>query len=110
MQPPGATCEGHRLEPGAGGSYRITMFGETGDRSENSHPYSRTFEELAPGERIVGPSRRGRHGRRDDGYDDGANGTEVTVRLETPAAWPDGSVGGWEDGRGSLAQRLTEDG
>lgn len=53
MHPPGADCTIHHLDADEGGTYRITMNGETPDGTEYSHTYGGTFEELDPGERIV---------------------------------------------------------
>jgi uncharacterized protein YndB with AHSA1/START domain len=91
------------------------MRGETPDGGTYSHTYGGTFEELVPGERIVqrespeadGPGMAGKMTVTIT-FDDAQDGTEVTVRLEIPAAWPDEAIGGWEAALGYLAQRLTE--
>jgi uncharacterized protein YndB with AHSA1/START domain len=113
MHPSGATCEVHHLEAEEGGTYRITMSGETPDGNEYGHTYGGTFEELVPGERIVQTEAPESDGSGMDGemtvtitFDDVPDGTEVTVLLEIPATWPDGAIGGWEAALGNLAARL----
>lgn len=110
MHPPGATCEVHRFEAEVGGSYRITMSGQTPDGSEYSHTYGGTFEELVPGERIVQTESPEADGSGMSGemtititFDHVPDGTEVTVRIEIPAAWPDEAIGGWEAALENLA-------
>ena len=113
MHPPGATCEIHHFEPEEGGTYRITMRGETPDGDEYGHTYGGTFEQLVPGERIVQTEAPEGDGSGMDGemtvtitLDDVPDGTEVTVFLEIPATWPDEAIGGWEAALGNLAERL----
>lgn len=117
MHPPGATCEIQRFEAEVGGSYRITMRGETPDGSAYSHTYGGTFEELVPGERIVQRESPEADGSGMSGemtvtitFEDVPDGTKVTVRIEIPAAWPDEAIGGWEAALGNLEQLLAEDG
>lgn len=117
MHPPGADCEVHHLDANEGGSYRITMRGEMPDGSEYSHTYSGTFEELVPGERIVQTEVPEADGSGMDGemtvtitFDDVPDGTEVMVRIEIPATWPDEAIGGWEAALGNLAALMKEDG
>ncbi len=112
MHPPGATCQVHHLEPEEGGTYRITMRGETPDGSEYSHTYGGTFEELVPGERIVQTEvpddDAGMPGEMTVTitFEEVPDGTAVTVRLEIPAAVPDEAIGGWEAALGNLAARM----
>lgn len=111
MHPPGANCEIHHLDADEGGTYRITMSGESPDGTEYSHTYGGTFEELVPGERIV----QTESPEADDPgmagemtvtitFDDVPDGTEVTVLIGIPAAWPDEAIGGWEAALGNLAE------
>lgn len=113
MHPPGARCEVHHFEPEEGGTYRITMRGETPDGEEYAHTYGGTFEELVPGERIV-------QVESPEADDPGAaekmtvtitfeavpDGTEVSVEMEVPAEWPDDGIAGWEAALGNLTERL----
>jgi uncharacterized protein YndB with AHSA1/START domain len=114
MHPPGANCEIHHFDAEEGGSYRITMSGETPDGDEYSHSYSGTFEELVPGERIVQKEVPEVDGGMDGEmtvtitFEDVPDGTEVAVSIEIPAAWPDQAIGGWESALGNLAERLEE--
>lgn len=117
MHPPGATCEVHHFEPEVGGSYRITMRGETPDGGEYSHSYGGAFEELVPGERIVQTESPEAEDSGMSGemtvtitFDGVPDGTAVTVRIEIPAAWPDDAIGGWEAALGNLARLVTQDG
>lgn len=103
MHPHGFSAEVHHLEPEEGGSYRISMTGEAEGMEDYGHSYTGTFEELVPGNRIV--QRESPEGN-DGGmtgemivtitFDDVPDGTEVNVRIEIPAAWPDEAIGGWE--------------
>ena len=110
MHPPGARCEVHQFEAEVGGTYRITMRGETPDGDEYAHTYGGTFEELVPGERIV----QTESPEVDDPgtaeemtvtitFDAVADGTEVTVVMEVPAEWPEDGIAGWEAALGNLA-------
>lgn len=110
MHPPGATCEVHHLEPEEGGTYRITMSGETPDGAEYGHTYGGTFRELVPGERIVQEeSFEGMPGEMTVtvAFEAVPEGTEVTVVMAVPADWPDDGIAGWEAALGNLAERLA---
>ncbi len=112
MHPTGFSAEVHHLEPEEGGSYRISMTGEAEAVAEHSHSYGGTFEELVPGERIVQtevPEVDGMDGEMTVTitFDDVPDGTEVTVLVEIPAAWPDDAISGWEDALGNLAELLA---
>lgn len=115
MHPPGFSAEVHHLEPEEGGSYRISMTGDAEGTEGHGHAYSGTFEELVPGERIVQTESPDGDGGGMAGdmtvtitFDDVPEGTEVTVRLEIPATWPDEAIGGWEAALGNLEALLGD--
>lgn len=92
------------------------MAGEAEGMEGYGHTYGGTFEELVPGERIVQTERfesdePGRSGEMTvtTSFDEVADGTEVTVTLEMPAAWPDNAIGGWSDALDHLAELLADD-
>lgn len=102
MHPHGFSAEVHHFEPEVGGSYRISMTGEAAGMQDHSHTYTGRFEELIPGTRIV----QTESPDADEGgmtgemtvtitFDEIPDGTEVTVRIEIPAEWPDEAIGGW---------------
>lgn len=115
MHPPGARCEIHHLEPEEGGTYRITMRGETPDGAEYGHTYGGTYRELVPGERIVQIEVAESDDPEMDAettvtitFEEAPGGTEVNVVMEVPAEWPDDGIGGWEAALGNLAELLEE--
>lgn len=112
MHPGGFSAEVHHLDPEEGGTYRITMRGEAGEMSDHSHSYGGTFEELVPGERIVQrevPEAPGMDGEMTVTieFDEVPAGTDVTVRIEMPAHWPDEAIGGWADALENLDVLLS---
>ena len=107
--PPGFGAEVHDFDATEGGSYRITMAGQTPETEEHAHTYDGNFEVLEPGQRIVQretPPDAGGEMMVTITFEDVADGTEVTVTLEIPAAWPDGAIEGWEAALGNLTERL----
>lgn len=113
MHPNGFEAEVHQFEASQGGSYRISMSGATEETADHSHTYTGTFEELVPGERIVQtevPEAPGMDGEMTVTitFDEVPDGTEVTVRIEVPAEWPDEAIGGWEVALGNLAGLLQD--
>lgn len=115
MHPPGFSAEVHHLDPEEGGTYRISMQGESGEMADHSHSYTGVFEELVPGERIVQTeSPEGEAGGMDGemtvtiSFDEVEDGTAVHVLLEVPAPWPDEAIGGWEAALGNLADRFAD--
>lgn len=113
MHPDGFRAEVHELEPEEGGSYTITMAGAAEGMEDYGHTYGGRYEELVPGERIVQTEvfesdEAGMSGEMTvtSTFEEVENGTEVTVVLEMPAAWPDDAIGGWKDALGHLEALL----
>lgn len=115
MHPDGFRAEVHELEPEEGGSYEITMAGAAEGMEDYGHTYGGRYDELVPGERVVQTEffesdEAGMSGEMTvtSTFEEVENGTEVTVVLEMPAAWPDDAIGGWKDALGHL-EALLED-
>lgn len=113
MHPTGFKADVHQFEATDGGSYRISMTGATEETAGYSHSYAGTFEELVPRDRIVQTEAPEADGPGMDGemtvtitFDEVPDGTEVTVRIEIPAEWPDEAIGGWEAALGNLGTLL----
>lgn len=116
MHPPGFTAEVDHFEAEEGGTYRITMRGDTEEMTDRGHSYGGTFEELVPAESIVQTETFESEEAGMDGemtvtttFDEVTDGTDVTVRLEIPEPWPDGAIGGWEAALGNLATMLQDE-
>lgn len=116
MHPDGFSAEVHDLTAEEGGSYRITMAGVGEGMADYGHTYGGTFEELVPGERIVqtevfDPDDSPMAGEMTitTTFDEVPDGTEVTVTIELPAAWPDDAIGGWSDALDHLVARLEDE-
>lgn len=113
MHPTGFETEVHTLEAREGGSYHISMSGTTEETAEHSHSYTGTFEDLVPGERLVqteipeaeAPGMEGEM-RVTITFEEELEGTDVTVNIAIPAAWPDEAIGGWADALENLAAFL----
>lgn len=116
MHPDGFRAEVHELEPEEGGTYEITMAGDAEGMEDYSHTYGGRYDELVPGERVVQTEffeseEQGMSGEMTitSTFEEVEDGTEVTVVLEIPAAWPDDAIGGWADALGHLESLLADD-
>lgn len=112
MHPPGFEAQVHEFQAEEGGTYHISMSGATEETAKHGHSYTGTFEELVPGERIVQTevpdADTGMDGEMTvtGFFEEAPDGTEVTVRIEIPAAWPDEAIGGWEAALANLSRHF----